>query len=381
MKTLRSLVITNTGAGSEADPRMLQTMPSRHKRLLGLHERRLQVAALRLAVLVEDGAGGAVLVLRPSFLLEAVWHRHVLRRLHQPVEVLRCDVEVHKGLDGLVVLQRVGAHVDKERTGEQVLAAADGVLGGLDAVNSERPQGVQVVLVVRVAEVAERVRVAGDALHEHVVVLAHLDVGLAADLLFVCHDGLVEELVGARLGAGAVEVQRSIWPIRAYLTPLRNLAFGGRLPDLLELLARDVRRPVIALLVDDDRNAVVGDRDLDVLDPVLLADGYFLGRVYGPGSVRDLGVALAEGLEAVAGPRAADFDPRVRVLLPEQLRRSLGDRVNGAGTFDDDIARDSPATAALITAGTTAGRKTKRESQHKTQTKQQLRTRALSQPV
>src|ERR687897_2158051 len=344
------------GAGIDAGPPMLQANLPRYKRLLRLLERRLQVAALRLALRVVDGTGGAVFPLRPRLILEAFWHRHVLRRLHQPVEVLRCDVEVHERLDGLVVLQRVGANVDEQRAGEQVLAAADGVLGGLDAVNGERLQRIQVVLVVRVPEVAERVRVAGDALHKHVVVLAHLDVGLAADLLFICHDGLVEELVGARLGAGAVEVQRSIWPIRAYLTPLRNLAFGGRLPDLLELLARDVRRPVIALLVDDDRNAVVGDRDLDILDPVLLTDGFFLGRVYGPGSVRDLGVALAEGLEAVAGSRAAYFDTRIGVLFPEKLSRGLGDRVNGAGTFDDDIARDSPATAALITAGTTAGR-------------------------
>jgi hypothetical protein len=75
---------------------------------------------------------------------------------------------------------------------------------------------------------------------------------------------------------------------------------------------------------------------------------------------------LAEGLEAVAGPRAAYLDTRIGVLFPEKFSRSLGDRVNGAGTFDDDITRDSPAT--LITAGTTAGRETQRESQHKTQT-------------
>src|SRR5215216_3581001 len=178
-------------------PPYLQANPSRHKRLLRLLERRLEVAALRLAVLVEHGASGALLVLRPSLLLQAVRYRHILRRLHQPVEVLRRDVEIHKGLDGLVVLQRVGAHVDEQRAGEQVLAAADGVLGGLDAVNGERSQCVQVVLVVRVPEIAERVLVAGDTLHEHVVVLAHLDVRLAAHLLLVPHDGLVEELVGS----------------------------------------------------------------------------------------------------------------------------------------------------------------------------------------
>src|SRR5215210_5796833 len=348
---------------------MLQADASRHKRLLGLLQGRLQVATLRLAVLVEHGTGGAVLVLRPRLLLQAGRQRHVLRGLHQPVEVLLGDVEVHKGLDSLVVLQRVGAHVDEQRAGEQVLAAADGVLGRLDAVNGQRPERVQVVLVVRVTEVAARVLVAGDALHEHVVVLAHLDVGLTANLLLVPHDGPIEELVGARLGAWTVEAQLVVGPLRADLAPARDLTLGGRLPDLLELLTRDVLRPIVALLVDHDRDPIVGDWDLDVLDPVLLTHRYLLGWVYGPGSVRDLGVALAEGLEAVARSRAADLDARIGVLFPEKFRRSLGDRVNGAGTFDGDIARDSPAS--LITGGTTgttAGRETQRESQQKTQT-------------
>jgi hypothetical protein len=151
-------------------------------------------------------------------------------------------------------------------------------------------------------------------------------------------------------------VQRPIGPIRAHLAPLRNLAFGGRLPDLLELLARDVRRPVVALLVDDDRNAVVGDRDLDVLDPVLLAHRHLLGHVYGPGSVGDLGVALAEGLEAVASSRAADLDARIGVLLPEKLRRGLGDRVDGARTFDVDIARDTLTASLAASTATTPGK-------------------------
>src|SRR5215212_1722917 len=337
------------GTDLSAGPHMLQADQPLYERLLGLLERRLQVAALRLAVLGEHGAGGAVLVLRARLLLQAGWHRYVLRGLYQPVEVLLGDIEVHKGLDGLVLLQRVCAHVDEQRPGEQVLAGADGVLGGLDTVYGERPKRVQVVLVVRVPEVAERVLVAGDTLHEHVVVLAHLDVGLAADLLLVPHNGLVEELVGARLGARTVEAQLVVWPVGAHLAPARDLTLRGRLPDLLELLARDVRRPIVALLVDDDRDAVVGDRDLDELDPVLLAHGHLLGLVYGPGGVRDLGVTLAEGLEAVAGPRAADLDARVGVLFPEKLRRSLGDRVDRAGTLDVDTARDSLVTASAAT--------------------------------
>src|SRR5215211_7539536 len=330
---------------------MLLADLSRHKRSLGLLECCLQVAALRLAILVEYGAGSSVLVLGPRLLLEAARYRHVLGGLHQPVEVLRCYVEVHEGLDGLVMLERVGAHVYEQRAREQVFAGADGILGGLDAIDGERPERVQVVLVVRVAEVAQRVRVARDTLHEHVVVLAHLDVGLAADLFLVPHDGLIEELVGARFRAGTIEVQRLIRPTRAHLAPPRDLVLRGRLPDLLELLARDVLRPIVALLVDDDRDAIVGDGDLDVFDPVLLAHRYFLGRIYGPGSVRDLGVALAERFEAVAGSGAADLDARVGVLFPEKLRRGLGDRVDGARTFNLDVARDGPTTI-LLSAGT-----------------------------
>src|SRR5215218_8652029 len=332
---------------------MLQAAPFRHKRSLGLLERRLEVTALRLTVLVVHGAGSSVLVLGPRLLLEAARYRHVLRRPHQPVEVLRCEVEVYKGLDGFVLLQRVRAHVYEQRAREQVLAGADGVLGGLDAVNGERPERVQVVLVVRVTEVAQRVLVAGDALHEHVVVLAHLDVGLAANLLLVSHDGLIEELVGARLGAWTVEAQLVVGPVRADLAPARDLTLGGRLPDLLELLARDVLRPIVALLVDHDRDPIVGDWDLDVLDPVLLTHRHLLGWVYGPGSVRDLGVAMAEGLEAVARSRAADLDARIGVLFPEKLRCGLGDWVNGAGPLDADLPGNRlAATTILLPAGT-----------------------------
>src|SRR5215210_3794312 len=331
---------------------MLQADASRHKRLLGLLQGRLQVATPRLTILVEHGALGAVLVLRPRLLLQAARYHHVLRRLYQPVEILLRDVEIHEGLDGLVVLQRVGAHVDEQRAGEQVLAGADGVLRWLDAVHGERPERIQVVLVVGVAEVAERVLVAGDALHEHVVVLAHLHVGLAADLLLVAHDLPVEELVGARLGAGTVEAQLVVGPVGTHLAPLRDLTLRGGLPHLLELFLRDVLRPVVALLVDDDRDAVVGDGDLDELDPVLLAHGHLLGHVYGPGSVRDLGVALAEGLEAVAGARTADLYARIRVLFPEKLRRGLGDRINGARSLDAGLTGGRLTLTALLPAGT-----------------------------
>src|SRR3712207_8107675 len=52
-------------------------------------------------------------------------HRHVLGRLYQPVEVLWGEIEIHEGLDGFIVLERVGAHVDEERSGEQVLRSEE----------------------------------------------------------------------------------------------------------------------------------------------------------------------------------------------------------------------------------------------------------------
>src|SRR5918999_3722982 len=158
-ETLRNLVIMNTGAGLEADPCRLQANPSRHKRLLRLLECRLQVAALRLAFRVEHGACGAVLPLGPRLLLLTGGQRHVSRGFHDPVEVLLGDVEVHERLDRLVVLERIGTHVDEQRAREQILAGAYCLRGGLDAVDGEQLERVLVAHVVGVAEVAERVLV------------------------------------------------------------------------------------------------------------------------------------------------------------------------------------------------------------------------------
>src|ERR687894_997661 len=324
---------------------------SLHTRLLRLLESRLEVAALRLTFRGEHGAGSAVLVLGPRLLRQAAGQRHVLRSLHQPVEVLLGDVEVQERLYRGVVFQRLRAHVDEQRAGEQVLAGADGVRGRLDAIHGERLERVPVVLVVRETEVAERVLVAGDALNEHVVVLAGLVVR-AVDLLLVPDDDLVEELVCPRLGARTVEAQLPVGPLGAHLVPLRNLALRPGLPHRLELLARDVGRPVV-LRVNHDRDAVESDRDLDKLDPVLLAHRYLLGHVYRPGSVGDLGVARAERLEAVTGPRTTDADACVRILFAEQLRSGLSDRLNRARPLDADLTGDRlAATTILLPTGT-----------------------------
>src|SRR5215211_4063749 len=58
-------------------------------RLMRPLESSLEVAALRLTFLGEHGAGDTVFVLCPRLLLEACRHRHVLRGIYEPVEVLR----------------------------------------------------------------------------------------------------------------------------------------------------------------------------------------------------------------------------------------------------------------------------------------------------
>src|SRR5918997_1541046 len=350
--------------------------------LLRLLERRLQVAALGLALFREHGAGGLVLVLGPRLLGKAVGKGYVLGSLDEPTEVLLGEVEVHERLDRVVILQRLGAHVDKERAGEQVLAGADCLLAGRDPVDGERLEGVPVVLVVGVAEVPERVPVVRDALYEHVVVLAGLDVREPAGFLLVLDYGLVKELVGAGLRAGAVEADLLVGPLGVELAPLGDLLLGGGLPERLELVGGHVGREVV-LRVDDHGDAVEGHRDLDKLHPVLLAHRHLLGHVYGPGGVGDLGVALAEGLEAVAGARAADTYARLRVLLAEQLRRSLGYRLDRARPLDGDLAGDrltATATLASPAAATTAGGNHERQGQHQGRPHDEPHTRDPTQP-
>jgi hypothetical protein len=42
--------------------------------------------------------------------------------------------------------------------------------------------------------------------------------------------------------------------------------------------------------------------------------------------------------------------------LPEKLRRGLGDRVDGARTFDVDIARDTLTASLAASTATTPGK-------------------------
>src|SRR5215218_5112698 len=83
----------------------------RQTALLRLLERGLEISALRLALVGEDGARGAVFPLLARLLLQAGWERHVPGLLHILVEIV--EVEVDERLDGLVLLESVRADIDE----------------------------------------------------------------------------------------------------------------------------------------------------------------------------------------------------------------------------------------------------------------------------
>ena len=70
-----------------------------------------------------------------------------------------------------------------------------------------------VLLDVGERQEAERQLVAADALHEHVVVLARGEVAAAGALL--ADDRLGEVVVGARIDAGAEQVNLAVGPVRS----------------------------------------------------------------------------------------------------------------------------------------------------------------------
>src|SRR3989304_4475972 len=80
--------------------------------------------------------------------------------------------------------------------------------GALAAVNSDGLQLVRVFGIVREAEITQRVLGVGDALHQHVVVLARGEI--AARALRFSDNRLGEVVERARIRAGAVELERPI---------------------------------------------------------------------------------------------------------------------------------------------------------------------------
>ena len=213
------------------------------------------------------------------------------------------------------------------------------------AVDLERLQLVLVLLEVREAEVAERALVARDALHGDVVVLGRRVVRAARALLTV--DDVGEVVERARVGSGSVELERDVRVRGIDLVPVRHLGLG--LPDRVQLRDRQARRPVV-LEVDDVRQRVGRDAELDVLDAVLLADRRLLlvDRARG---IRDVGLPDAEALEAAAGARDADGDVAAAGRLPV-LGGLGGERADGARSVGGDQA---PTARRVVVATTTDG--------------------------
>ena len=89
----------------------------------------------------------------------------------------------------------------------------------------------------------------------------------------------------------------------------------------------------LVLRIHHDGDAVVGDRQLDVLDAGLLA-GLDLGGADRPRGVADVGLAAAELLEAAAGAGDADRDADALVRLLELLGHGFADREDRARAVD-----------------------------------------------
>src|SRR5690606_38506610 len=97
--------------------------------------------------------------------------------------------------------------------------------------------------------------------------------------------------------------------------------------------------------VGHDRDAVVADLELEELDAVGGAGLLLLGLDLRRGVV-DVGLAVAEQLEAVTGAGAVDGDVDVAVLGVEALGDVGGDRLDRRGAGDDDRARELAALGA-----------------------------------
>ena len=123
-------------------------------------------------------------------------------------------------------------------------------------------------------------------------------------------------------------------PAGANLVPSGHLALRAGAHSFLSSGDRHRCRPGV-LGVHDHREAVVGDRQLDVARLRLLAC-LDLGRRDRAGRVRDDGFVTAELLKSAAGAGAADRHLRAGDLLLELLGDRLGHRKHGARPIDGD---------------------------------------------
>ena len=274
----------------------------------------------------------------PRSLVGRRGQRHVLHFLRQ----LRAmgHVVLHELLH-FGFAERLGTDVDEDRAGERGIGAlGDRFEGGryrLTLLVDDRhcPQLVLVLDVIGEAEVAQRVGVARDALHQHVVVLRGGEV--AARGLRLADHRLGEVIEGARIGARPEEIHRPVGPRRVDLGPAHHLALGGWLPHLLQFRDRQLLEERV-LRIDHHGEGVEGYRQFVEPDPGRLAIVHFLlgDRPRGAGHV-DL--VAAEFLEAAAGARNADrhADGALFQFL-EILGHGFGNRKHGARAVDlDDL--------------------------------------------
>ena len=267
-----------------------------------------------------------------------------------------------------------------ERPRERRVAAVAGGIhargdAAFAAVDLEGLERVLVLLVVRVAEVPHPARIPGDRLHDDVVVLARRVVGAARAFLAV---DLVGEVVErARVRAGARERERLVGEARVDLVPVRDLALGRRLPDLLELVDRQAGGPVVRG-VDDDRERVDADLELGVLDAGLFADRDLFLVVDRARSVGDVGLAGAEALEAAARPGRADLDVDAGLLLAEGGGSSSRQGAYRARAVDDDVSAELSAAASPVVLLVAAPRSSPSSSNRRDRTRAAPIARAAS---
>jgi hypothetical protein len=145
-----------------------------------------------------------------------------------------------------------------------------------------------------------------------------------------------EVVESARIGARAKQYQSLVGEARAHLRPVHDFALRGWLPDFLQLGNREGVAPSV-LRVHHDRHRVVGDRNLDVFDAVLLAEGVFLFADRA-GRACDVDFTVSELFEAAACARLTDRRLHFRMRFGELFGDRFGDRQHCAGAVDTDGA-------------------------------------------
>ncbi len=269
-------------------------------------------------------------------LVVGIAQRHVLDFLGQLAAFL--EIELDEFLD-LGLVHRLGADVDEDRTRQRLIFAGH---HGVDrrchrlALGIDDLHGLQLALVLVVigeTEEAQRIVVARDALHQHVVVFRGGEIA-AAGLGFAV-DGFGEVVEGAGIGAGAEELERRIGPGRIDVLPLHDLALGGRLPHLLEFGHGQLIDERV-LRVHHHGQGVESHRQLDILDAGLGAVFHFLLQD-GARRVGNVGLTAAELLEAAAGTGNPHGNSDATLLgFLEVLGNRLGDGKHGRGAVDLD---------------------------------------------